>query len=279
MLGISINGGTFYQAMGSKPILGGVPVGPADFNSKNADFYYGGAPAAQNGLATFAKSKSPKKVTYFYDDVAAGQSQAKGFAAAFAGTSIALTQVGINPSASDVLPFVTKGGVTSADLIVVSLAGCVPVADALKTLGAKGQVVTGSSCLTTQNLQSRPDLFEGWYVVTFAKLVNTKPGVDSETDTFNTKYKQYASASTSAPGAFAEKGWGLVLTMRTVLAGMEYKSISSSDSVAKALAAYTGPVVMGTKVIKCPGADPYPAVCSQTPVSYQVKSGTPVPVS
>jgi len=275
ILGTSINSGPLLAALGDKPVLGALPIGPSDFQAKNAVYYYGGAPSAQLGGAKFSASKGPKTIAYFYEDVAAGAEQAKIFASGLDGTGIELEQVAIPSGATDVLPQVTKAKAVSADLVFVSVANCAPVAQALQTLGADGIFAAPSSCVTSKAIADSPALFEGWYILASSTLQGTS---DEARDLFEASFDKYTEGSTATPGAQAEKGWGIVLSMAQALKGLSAEQLSDSAAVDEALRAFRGPVVVGTESIECPGAEPFPAVCSQTNLVYQVEDAVPVPV-
>ncbi|MGE0309842.1 MAG: ABC transporter substrate-binding protein [Acidimicrobiia bacterium] len=276
-LGLDVNGGALYSALGGKPFVGAVPLTPADFDVENGVFYYGGLPAVQIGAADFVQTLDVSTIAYFYEDSATGLDGANLFTGALEGSGIDVTTVPIGASA-DVLPPVTQSGATDADLVINGVADCLPIAEALDALGTSGDIMTFSSCVNAQNLAERPELFEGWYVVSFAKLLTVADGVDEETDLFRSTYPEFSPKGATTPGLFSEKGWGLLLSVHDALDAVADETLESPDALVEALAAFTGPVNMGTSTIECPGPADYPSVCALSAVSYQIQNGLPQPL-
>jgi branched-chain amino acid transport system substrate-binding protein len=277
-LGLDVNAGPLYAALGGKPLVGAVPLTPADFDVENGVFYYGGSPALQVGAAEFVQTLDGiSTVVYFHEDNATGQAQAELFASQFEGTDVEVTVLPI-AATGDVLAPITQAGATTADLVLVAVAACLPVAEALQTLGAEGQLMTYSSCVNAQNLQERPDLFEGWYVASFAKLLTVAEGSDADTDLFRSTYPTYSPKGATTPGLFSEKGWGLLVSVHDALDGLSDEELASPESIVEAAAAFPGPVSMGTPTIECPGPEGYPSVCAFESVQYQIEGGVPQPL-
>jgi branched-chain amino acid transport system substrate-binding protein len=276
MLGQGQANGPFYQALAStgKPILGGINSVPADDTATNTYFYLPGGDALRAAEATniesILSSSTNKNLVYVNQDVASANNGATVVQSLLKSTDIKFTDVKLETNATDVLPALTAGKVSSAALVYLFTSGdCPPIAQALHTMGYKGKVVALSTCMTSQNLTQTPSLYSGWTLISPYQPAAAGKGVDTDIDTFLNAWSTYGSGSTTP--FFAEVGWEMILSAKAALANLSYAQLSDDSALSGALRSFTGPVPMGPSSVKCPGPATAPTNCAQSAVFYTVQ--------
>jgi branched-chain amino acid transport system substrate-binding protein len=276
MMGSGQAGGPFYQAIAptGKPILGGINSVPADDTAVNTYFYLPGGNALRaaeaSNIESILSSSSNKNLVYVNQDVTSANNGAVVVQGLLKGTDVKFTDVKLETNATDVLPALTAGKVSSAALVYLFTSGdCPPIAQALHTIGYKGKVVALSTCMTSQNLTQTPALYSGWTIISPYKIAAAGKGVDPDIDAFLAAWSKYGSGTTTP--FFAEVGWEMILSAKAALANLSYAQLSDDAALSAALKAFTGPVPMGPSSIKCPGPASTPTNCAQSAVFYTVQ--------
>lgn len=281
MMGISVAGGPYYDALKNSglPLLGISPVTPADYTAPpNTLWYYSGGAGTYVGLANIAKLVGAHTVAYLALDNAGGQSGLTQFKELTKDLNLDIKSVAVSQTATDVLPQLTQVGAATADYVVVGIPNCLPVAKALKTIGAKGKVASVGSCFSAATITSNPALFEGWYDPAYVRSALEGMGQDAAMDTFLTEYPKYAKLGKDSIPANAQDGWAGILTLREALNGASSSDLDNKPKVLELLKAYKGPAVLGPKTLDCSGnIAGFPSVCTLESVIEQVKDGKLVP--
>jgi ABC-type branched-subunit amino acid transport system substrate-binding protein len=276
-LGLTLNGGPYYSAMSAanKATLGAIGITPADNGPADAFFYYPGA-TYYTYIADYVKNSGAKKVSYIYEDEAASIAGYQTVSSALKGSDVSIKGVEIPTTASDLTPQVQSADIGSADMMLVFSTGvCPKLTSAMKSLGVKPKkALVVNTCLTPQNVQQSPSDYEGWLLASPSKMPVIGKGEDADVDQFLDGWDQYGPGGT--PGTFAELGWGVVLTAQKVFAG---ESNITADTAMSKIKSFTGPVIMGTKSISCPGPAPYTATCAKGLLYYKISNGKYTPAN
>lgn len=276
ILGLTLNGGPFYEAMNAahKPILGAIGITPADNNPTLTYFYYPGATYYVD-LAQYVKTLHVHSISYIYENEAAATAGEQTVASGLKGTGITIKAVAVPPAASDVTAQVGSADIGSTDLAMFFLSGgCPQIAQAMQSLGVTPKkVIAVNTCVTPQNITESPSSYQNWLVVSPDKM-SVAGAADPDVALFLKGWAQYGSGGTA--GTFAELGWGVLLTAAKVFQG---QSNITSASANTSLADYTGSVVMGPSSVKCPGPAPYTATCGKSLTFYSIQNGKWVPAT
>jgi branched-chain amino acid transport system substrate-binding protein len=261
LTGILINGAPFYSAIHASglPIYGGVPVATPDYSAPNTYFYLGGSLTAEEGAGVLLRQLKPnvKKVNVLCDDNSVGTQGCALFKSGV-GAGVTVSEIPVDPSATNVLPQAEAAVSGSPDAIVPILTTevCQLLVKAFSQLKPSVPVVSTTQCVIPQ-VASAGDI-NGWYYASFDDPATLGAGIDPALDSVKTLYPKYAS--TPDTENFALEGWGQILTLRSILAGIS--GSITHESVGAALKDFKGPVVLGPKTISCPGPTAYPALCS-----------------
>ena len=261
MTGLLVDGAPFYAplAAAGKPIFGGHPVSPQDFDAKGVYFFRGGVPTLSLGMGALAMALRPdaKQVNILYTDVATGQYGTKEVKAEL-GKGVNVKTIPVQPDATNVLPQATALTQDSPDAIV--LVGieniCQQVAQAFQTLRPSAPVISNSVCVNDTIAKNGGNI-DGWYMSNY-DVPADYAGSNSELSQFLSLYPKYAS--TPATEDFAIDGWSEVLTLRTILSSVH--GALTSANVTTALKDFKGPVTLGPVKVSCPGPAHYSAVCA-----------------
>jgi branched-chain amino acid transport system substrate-binding protein len=277
--GLTSAGGPLYSALAAahKPVLGGIPIDATDYSApSNTWFYYGGGVAAFTGFASYLIQHHLKKATFINADIVGGQAALATVKKALKGSGVQLTSTFLPPTSADVLPAIESSGATKDAAILINYQNCLPVAQALQTLGVHGKIIADDSCITPPLLAQNPTLFEGWIEPQFTQIAAAGPGLP-DVNTFIANYTKYGQKV--PPGDLSEAGWGSIITLAKILNKLGYAKLHDEKALLNAIKSYRGPVTMGQPHLSCPGSQPYPAVCTTSNTFYVIKNGKPVLVS
>jgi len=269
ILTLAINAGPMYNALQSsgKPVIGGYGITPADNAPPNTYFYYAGG-VFYPALADWIRSQPEiKTIAYIHGPDAASQSGADALKKDL-GSAYKINEQIVAPGTADLAPAVQASGAATADLLLAFPTGSGgPLAQALKDVGAKPKkILSLESIVTPQELQKSPDLYTGWILANPAKIAAADPNDP------DTKQLLDAVGGEANVQPFGEVGWGTTMSLYNVLKALPADQLNS-QGIAKAIAAYKGPVVMGPKEISCPGEAPVTATCTKGLIFYNVLPG------
>lgn len=259
--GIFTNGAPFYSAVQSSglPIYGGVPISTPDYSAPDTYFYLGGSLTAEEGAGVLLRQVKPgvKKVNLLCDDNAPGTQGCALFKTGL-GPGVTVNEIRVDPAATNVLPQAEAAVSGNPDAIgsLLTIEVCQLMVKAFSQVKPTAPVFTTTQCVNP--LTAAAGNIDGWYYASFDDPATLAAGVDQTLDSFKTLYPKYANTPYSEN--FALEGWGQVLTLRNILAGIS--GPVTRQSVGTALKDFKGPVVLGPKTVSCPGPASYTALCS-----------------
>lgn len=245
-----------------KPIVIGVSASPVDGSQKNVYSLNGDQPHVLGPWGTYAKNiLHAKTASIIYDNQAGSIPAANATKKGLQDAGIKVTSVGFDPSLTDLLGPLTAAGVANTDMIVpmVGFAYCVSLAKALQQIGAKAPVVSNPLCTFIPPAAYPGGDFPHWTIG--AAQSNTARSDLPDVAAYMKTAEQYGLAAKDAPGVFSALAWSEIFAMAKIMNTIPASKISSA-TIAAAIKAYKGPIVMGPPSINC-GLDPAaPAVCN-----------------
>jgi branched-chain amino acid transport system substrate-binding protein len=293
LTGTLLNGNAeLYNALnGTKAVIVGNGVTPADFTTPAGEAFVAGAPGVLVGMAKFSiDTFHPKTVALLANDNDAGQA---GVAVLMkplfekAGAKVKTVFVPDQADSSQVQSAMQAAGAGDADVFVsiFTLQNCINMYDAIKALGITPTVVTTGLCFGTpmtdhlKDVGDSGDYPDGWYFGGYGYsyfLPSDAPGMqESGMNTYLAKVHQYGK---KAPGAktleysgFAGPMFGNVLTAVKFI-----NELGAANATVQALdgkiRGFTGPMMLQVGTLKC-NVPPYISVCGVQMGIQQYKDG------
>jgi branched-chain amino acid transport system substrate-binding protein len=250
----------------SKPVLGGVPYGPADSTATGARFYSAGPSGVISGLGLFAVSRLGAPVTSAGIVVPPGP--AGDAVLPFlrplleqAGVEVRVARLAVDPDAgaADAALVITAASQAQALFALVAGPACAALAGALAGVSTPPALLTTDLCVDDAVLDAAPDgALDGWYVGSDSLPAGLAPGSNADADTFAEVYPRYASTPPTAAGAATS--WSNVLAIVAALTPVGYDGLTS-EAISAALDGFRGPRFLGPEHIACPGPV-FAALCS-----------------
>lgn len=269
--------GPLYASLSavSMPILESLPIFPADYAVPNAVGYVGAGIVPAVGMAELANVSKAKTVAFMGTDVPSAQATFNYFMARYNGPDSGVTWVVAPPNATDVIPYLTKAGAMTADVVAFSIPGCLPYIKAAAQLGiAHTKILSISSCVSATNVGGNPVNFEGVRAPYYVWDPLFGFGQNKDLDTFLTEYPKYAKISTTPTATLTAQAWSAFLTMQTALRGAPDSTLNNKKALFAKLYGFRGPVTMGAPSIKCGSLKQIgPAICTLWSVKGQVVGG------
>jgi ABC-type branched-subunit amino acid transport system substrate-binding protein len=283
VVGRASGSGPFWDSLAPSklPSLESYSSATTDYSAPNATSYLGGTPGTSVGQAELANkirgTASSAPVTIFVQDSATGVAQFNYFMARYTGDKSQVTRVNVPAAATDALPYMVKGNVTSASVIVYAIANCVAFAKTARQLGLRGNIsITSSSCLSPTNLANNPGLFDGWQSPSYAINPTISSGLTSvqksDMATFLTQFAKYGGSTAPVP-TFAELTWATMMGMQKALLGKPDSVLYNRTLLKGAIRAFRGPVPLAQPQIKCGGyLQVSSALCTLATLKQQVNT-------
>lgn len=274
---IVVGSDKMYEVLGAanKPILVGNPLNVADFTATNAVSYYPGNPGITAGLPVFAVDfLGAKKLAVVVSDNDAGRSAIQLVQTVLAQDGVEIKPVFVKDNEVDYTGPITAAGANDADVFLplVAQPGCIQVAKALDTLGIKVPVASTGLCGDRTVLDAVGELVEGWYIGFNGVPSNVGEGKDPEADYYNQAFAEFDKPE-NATLSGATGGFGSAMALWSIGNTIGADKLDSASWL-EGMKAFTGPVFLGPRSVKCPGPT-FPAVCTTQMRVFQIKDGTP----
>jgi branched-chain amino acid transport system substrate-binding protein len=254
---------------GQKPVLVGVATGPSLSTAKNTFALFGDLPHIFGTWATYARDVlHAKTAAVIHTNTQGDRVASSAVITALKSAGMTVKAVGFEPQTTDLLGPVTAAGAQTADVIVpISIgAGCVGIAKALKQLGVRKPVVSTPICLTPDVAQGLGGDLPTWTYGIAQTLPTDTTAADS--NAFLAASAQVGLGAGDAGRVFAPLGWTTILTYAKMFNSIGADKVSPG-TVAPALQAFHGPVIMGAPEVTCAKYADAPAVCNDQSRFYQ----------
>jgi branched-chain amino acid transport system substrate-binding protein len=270
----AFNAGALQAALQSagKSVLGGYAGGPADKTAPNAYFMdIGGDKFYRKVAEGFMAKGGIKRVVNFHNPNETSIAGAKALKAVFTAGGATYKDVTVTPGAADLTPQVASADIKSADIVFSgAVGGCSALTNAFKSLSVTPKImVSFTSCPGSVDIiKKNASTYKGWYLVNPSKIAS--PDSDDPDIKLMFEKMKAQGVDTDKLGAFAEVGWGQVMTLRKILNDLPENKLDAANFTA-AIKAFKGPVVNGPATVSCPGEAPNIAVCATDLQWYKVQ--------
>jgi branched-chain amino acid transport system substrate-binding protein len=260
---------SFYAALaGSKPVVSGVSVNPADTVQDTAAVLYGGAKYILAPYATFARDTLKVKSSALVYPEGAGQDDAAaGQASAFEAAGIPIKVVSYPPNTPDLTVPLLAAGAQNVDLVmpVINTSDCVKFAEATRQLNIPDEKVLASPvCLTPATIEGLGDFPQWIYAVASSLSVDqSDPSVPPYTDILKAQGQDKFIG-----GPWVLVGFGQVMTLAKWLNAVGPDNITT-DGILKEMKAFEGPLILGSPVLQCGKYPEAPGVCNDHTQFYK----------
>lgn len=255
------------------PVIGGVPVAGADFNSTDAYYFIGGGATSYPGLAAYVLKQLPnaKKIGILANDTPGAAAALPLARKPLEAKGITVTDVKVPSSQTDWLaPFASVAD-NDAVLVLVGSANCISLAKARLSQQSDVPMVSVSACYSKATVDGAgADALNGWFV---NQNFDDPSGDSADAKTFQAAMKTYAGADANLSG-FAPVAFADVMTFyANILKPLGYDGSTTEKILAKVKDAAGGKVFMA-KDYKCGATDsPYKAICNYNLQWFGIKDG------
>ena len=261
---------SFYAALaGSKPVVSGVSVSPADTTQKAAAVLYGGAKYILAPYATFARDTLKAKSAALVYPEGSGQDEgAAGQASAFEAAGIPTKVVSYPANTPDLTVPLLAAGAQNVDLVmpVINPNDCVKFEQAIQQLGIPDEKVLASPICINADVAAGlgGDLPKWLYAVASSLSIDpTDPSVPPYTDILKAQGQE---KSIGDPWVLV--GFGQAMTLAKWLNAVGPDSLTS-DGIVSEMKAFKGPLILGSPVLQCGKYPEAPAVCNDYTQFYK----------
>lgn len=247
---------------GRKPVLVSVATGPSVSTAKNTFILFGDLSHVFGPWGTYARDVvHARTAALIYSMTATDKIAAEAVRKGLEGAGLTVKSVGFDPQATDLIGPVTAAGAQTADLIVPISAGrgCVGIAKALKQLGSTKPVASTPICLSADVAKGLGGDLPQWTYGVAQTLPTDAAAADSKA--FQEAAAGAGLAEPDRSKVWAAASWSLIFTYAKMMNGVGADKITP-ESVAQALSAFHGPVVMGAPQVSCGRYPEAPAVCN-----------------
>ena len=264
---------SFYAAIaGSKPVVAGVSVSPADTVQNTAAVLFGGAKYILAPYATFARDTlGVKSAALVYPEGAGQDEGAAGQASAFEAAGIPTKVVSYAANTADLTIPLLAAGAQDVDLVmpVINPNDCVKFAQATRQLNIPDEKVLASPiCINADVAAGLGDLPKWLYAVASSLSIDpTDPSVPPYTDILKA---QGLEKSIGDPWVLV--GFGQMMTLAKWLNAIGPDALST-DSIVAQMKAFKGPLILGSPVLQCGKYPKAPGVCNDFTQFYKYDGG------
>lgn len=274
---VAIGSESLHAALaGSKPVVVGVSVNPVDSTQPTAAILFGDAQYILAPYATFARDVlGTKSAALVYPEGAGLDSPAAGQASAFEAAGIPINVVSYPANAPDLTVPLTAAKAQDVDLVmpVINPNDCVKFQQAILQLKIPEDHVLGSPiCLTPTTIEGLGDFPKWIYAIASSLTFDT-------TDPAVPPYQEILKAQGQDKligDPWVNVGFGEITTLAKWLNGLGPDNITT-DGILQQMKAFTGPLALGSPVIKCGQYSDAPGVCNDHTQFYQYMGGDQTP--
>ena len=259
---------SFYAALaGSKPVVSGVSVNPADTTQETAAVLYGGAMYILAPYATFARDTlGVTSAALVYPEGAGQDDAAAGQASAFEAAGIPINVVSYPPDAPDLTVPLLAADAQNVDLVmpVINTSDCVRFAEAQRQLDIPDEKVLASPvCLTPATLEGLGDFPQWIYAVASSLSVDqSDPSVPPYTDILTAQGQEQFIGD-----PWVLVGFGQVVTLAKWLNTLG--DDLTPEGIVSEMKAFEGPLILGSPVLQCGKYPEAPGVCNDYTQFYK----------
>jgi branched-chain amino acid transport system substrate-binding protein len=260
---------SFYAALaGSKPVIHGVSVSPADTVQDTAAVLFGGAKYILAPYATFARDVlGTTSAALIYPEGAGQDEGAEGQASAFEAAGIAIEVVSYPADTPDLTVPLIAAGAQDVDLVmpVINPNDCVKFEQAIQQLEIPDEKVLASPiCINADVGAALGDLPQWHYAVASSLSIDpTDPSVPPYTDILT------AHGNESMIGdPWILVGFGQAMTLAKFLNAVGPDDITP-DAIVEQMKAFEGPLILGSPVLECGKYPDAPGVCNDYTQFYK----------
>jgi branched-chain amino acid transport system substrate-binding protein len=263
----------FYAALaGSKPVIHGVSVSPADTVQETAAVLYGGAKYILAPYATFARDTlGVTSAALIYPEGAGQDEGAAGQASAFEEAGIPTEVVSYPATTPDLTVPLLAAGAQDVDLVmpVINPNDCVKFQQAITQLGIpEEQVLASPICINAAVAEELGDLPKWLYAVASSLSIDpSDPSVPPYTDILTAQGQE---AHIGDPWVLV--GFGQTMTAAKFLNNVGPDNITT-DAIVQEMGAFTGPLILGSPVLECGKYPEAPGVCNDYTQFYKYNGG------
>ncbi len=260
---------SFYAALaGSKPVIHGVSVSPADTVQDTAAVLFGGAKYILAPYATFARDVlGTTSAALIYPEGAGQDEGAEGQASAFEAAGIPIEVVSYPADTPDLTVPLIAAGAQDVDLVmpVINPNDCVKFEQAIQQLEIPDEKVLASPiCINADVGAALGDLPQWHYAVASSLSIDpTDPSVPPYTDILT------AHGNESMIGdPWILVGFGQAMTLAKFLNAVGPDDITP-DAIVEQMKAFEGPLILGSPVLQCGKYPDAPGVCNDYTQFYK----------
>jgi branched-chain amino acid transport system substrate-binding protein len=260
---------SFYAALaGSKPVIHGVSVSPADTVQETAAVLYGGAKYILAPYATFARDVlGTTSAALIYPEGAGQDEGAEGQASAFEAAGIPIEVVSYPADTPDLTVPLIAAGAQDVDLVmpVINPNDCVKFEQAIQQLEIPDEKVLASPiCINGEVAGALGDLPLWYYAVASSLSIDpTDPAVPPYTDILTA---QGHEDQIGDPWILV--GFGQTMTLAKFLNAIGPDDITP-DAIVDQMKAFEGPLILGSPVLQCGKYPDAPGVCNDYTQFYK----------
>jgi branched-chain amino acid transport system substrate-binding protein len=265
---------SFYAAIaGSKAVVAGVSVSPADTVQSTAAVLFGGAKYILAPYGTFARDTlKVKSAALIYPEGAGQDEGAAGQASAFEAAGIPTKVVSYPANTPDLTVPLLSAGAQDVDLVmpVINPNDCVKFAEATRQLNIPDEKVLASPVCINGDVAAGlgGDLPKWLYAVASSLSIDpTDPSVPPYTDILKA---QGQDSQIGDPWVLV--GFGQMMTLAKWLNEVGPDKIST-DTIVSAMKAFKGPLILGSPVLQCGKYPKAPGVCNDFTQFYKYDGG------
>ena len=259
---------SFYAAIaGSKPVVAGVSVSPADTVQDTAAVLFGGAKYILAPYATFARDTLKTKSAALVYPEGAGQDEgAKGQASAFEAAGIPIKVVSYPADTPDLTVPLLAAGAQDVDLVmpVINPNDCVKFAEATGSSASPTRRCSPARSASTPPWPTGSVTFPSGSTPSPRRSASTRPTLGAAVH----RHPQGAGPRTQIGDPWVLVGFGQMMTLAKWLNAIGPDNLSS-DSIVDEMKAFKGPLILGSPVLQCGKYPEAPGVCNDFTQFYK----------
>jgi branched-chain amino acid transport system substrate-binding protein len=245
------------------PVLGGLPLSPADAAAQNAYYFTSGQFGAL-GVVTYAKqfTRAAKVSMVTTEGFAAGERAVSAIKQGLEAVGITVTVAKYPAGGPNLKDRLTASGAADADLfipIVTEATQCVNILNALQQLGINTQVLTLAGCLSGEVRKQLGD-YPRWNYLTFNVSAEAAPSDDNtgwQVRGFNEWFPPLAAQG--VPSTAGVMMLQMILVAARVMGSVPGGALTPA-AVGNQLKHFTGPVFLGVPRLVFGGIPGMPAI-------------------
>ncbi len=279
--GVDLNMDAWYSTLNSAniPVVGGVPLTPADYVAKDAYNYFGGdvTATASTGLYVHEFMPKVKSVSILTTSTNAAASTIAEIKNPLQHWGVSVKVVDASATQNDwTAPYISAES-SQAIILLPTDQNCISTAQAQASQHSHVPVVTVSTCFNSSVLKATNGEMNGW--VESSQTMSNPQGTSADAKIFQAVMAKYAP--TSILNGFAPVTFeNIMTTYQSVLEPLGFANVTPTNIEKQITRPAGGKVFLGT-TYKCPGAAPYPAICNTQARFYKIEGNnvtSPTPV-